>query len=161
MNGFQILQTLYKSERVTVSLAIRDSDGKQLILKSQNAEYPALRDLTRIQYEFELSLKYPVEGMVPIYSLEKQGNAYTPVMEDVGGVPFLEYCNTTPKTLTIFLNLAIQITEILSLLHKTQIIHKDIKPTNILVQKETGRMYLIDLNFLSRKILSKKDYHQP
>ena len=76
-------------------------------------------------------------------------------MEDVGGVPFLEYWNTTPKTLTIFLNLAIQITEILSLLHKTQIIHKDIKPTNILVQKETGRMYLIDLNLLSRKILSK------
>jgi serine/threonine protein kinase len=149
MNGYRTLQTLYISERVTVSRALRDSDGKSVILKSQNAEYPTLQDLTRIQYEFELSRKYPVSGMVPILSLEKQGNAYTLVLEDVGGIPLLEYWNQSPKTIPLFLDLAIGITENLSHLHKTQIIHKDIKPANILVQKETGNVYLIDLGLAS------------
>ena len=149
MNGYRTLQTLYVSERITVSRALRDSDGKSVILKSQNAEYPNLRDITRIQYEYELSQKYPILGLVPIHSLEKQGNAYTLVMEDVGGIPLLDYWNFSLKTIPIFLDLAIGITEILSHLHKTQIIHKDIKPANILVQKETGKVYLIDLGLAS------------
>ena len=95
MNHYHSNQTIYKSERVTVSRAISESDGKSVILKSQTSEFPSQRDITRIKYEYELSQKFSLEGMVPILGLEKQGNGFTLVMEDVGGIPLLDYWNST------------------------------------------------------------------
>ncbi len=149
MNTYYSPQILYQSERVTVSRAIRDLDGRSVILKSQNAEFPSLRDLTRIKMEYELSQKYSPKGMVPILGIEKQGNGFMLVMEDVGGIPLLDYWNSTSKALSLFLELAISITKNLSNLHENGIIHKDIKPANILVNQTTNQVYLIDLGLAS------------
>ena len=149
MQGYHSLQLIYKSDRVTVSRAIRESDGKHIVLKSLATAYPSPRDLTRIRYEYDLSQKFSLSSMVPILSLEKEGNGYALVMEDVDGIPLLEYWSASPKTLSVFLQLSIQITESLAEIHKNEIIHKDIKPANILVQKNTGKVYLIDLGLAS------------
>jgi serine/threonine protein kinase len=149
MNGYHSLQPIYKSDRVTVSKAIREHDGKSVILKSQTPEYPSLRDTTRIKYEFELSQKFSPKGMVPILGMEKMGNGYTLIQEDVDGISLLEAWNLSSKTISYFLKLAISITEILADLHKNGIIHKDIKPTNILVQRHTDKVFLIDLGLAS------------
>jgi predicted ATPase/GAF domain-containing protein len=149
MQGYQNLKSIYQSERVNVYRAIRKIDGKSVILKTQTSEYPSIRDLTRIKYEFDLSQKFPISGMVPILALEKNGNGYTLVMEDVDGIPLLEYWNSSQRSIPIFLNLAIQLSNTLSDLHKYRIIHKDLKPSNILVQRETGKVFLIDLGLAS------------
>jgi histidine kinase len=149
MQGYQILETIYQSERVSVIRAIRDLDGKSVVLKALNGDFPSIRDSTRIKYEFELSEKAMGTGIVPVLELTKQLNKLILVMEDVGGIPLLDYWNSTPKILSIFLNLSIQITQILGNLHGKGILHKDIKPANVLVQKETGKVYLIDLGLAS------------
>ena len=99
MNGYHSLQPIYKSDRVTVSKAIREHDGKSVILKSQTPEYPSLRDTTRIKYEFELSQKFSPKGMVPILGMEKTGNGYTLIQEDVDGISLLEAWNLSSKTI--------------------------------------------------------------
>ena len=145
MQGYQIIQTIYSSERISVLRAFRESDGKSVVIKSLNSDLPAQRDITRIKYEFELSERGSGTGIVPVLELVKQKNGLLLVMEDVEGIPLMEYWKSTPRTLAIFLNLSIQITRILSNLHEKGILHKDIKPTNILVQKSTGKVYVIDL----------------
>ena len=149
MQGYQNFQTIYQSQRVIVSRAVRESDGKSVVLKALNSEFPGIRDLTRFKYEYELSEKAKNTGIVPVIDLVKHGNGLILVMEDVEGIPLLEYWNSTSKTLTIFFNLSTQITHILSNLHEKGILHKDIKPANILVQKETGKVYIIDLGLAS------------
>ena len=149
MQGYRNLQIIYQSQRVIVSRAVRELDGKSVVLKALNSEFPGIHDLTRIKYEYELSGRAKTTGTVPIIDLVKHGNGFLLVMEDVGGIPLLEYWNSTPKTLAIFLNLAVQIAQILSSLHEKEILHKDIKPANLLVQKETGKVYIIDLGLAS------------
>lgn len=149
MTGYKIIQIIYKSDRITVSRAIRETDGKMFVLKSLNSELPGLKDITRIKYEYELSKIAAGTGIVPIHSLERYGNVFTLVMDDVNGIPLMEYWNSTNHSFSQFLNLSIQITEIIRNLHKKGIIHKDIKPANILVDKSTEKVYIIDLGFSS------------
>ncbi|MEG4320034.1 MULTISPECIES: AAA family ATPase [unclassified Microcoleus] len=49
-----------------------------------------------------------------------------------------------------FLNIAIQLAKALVFLHQNQIIHKDIKPANVIVNAETNRVKLADFSIASR-----------
>ncbi|MGK7928766.1 MAG: AAA family ATPase, partial [Spirulina sp.] len=55
----------------------------------------------------------------------------------------------THYSIAEFLNIAIQLAEILHQLHQNQIIHKDIKPANILIHPDTQQVKLIDFSISS------------
>jgi len=59
---------------------------------------------------------------------------------------------TAPYQLPIaqFLNIAIQLAKALEFLHQNQIIHKDIKPANIIINSETMQVKLADFSIASR-----------
>ncbi|MGK7928321.1 MAG: serine/threonine protein kinase, partial [Spirulina sp.] len=52
----------------------------------------------------------------------------------------------TSYSIAEFLNIAIQLAEILHQLHQNRVIHKDIKPANILIHPETQQVKLIDFS---------------
>jgi predicted ATPase/serine phosphatase RsbU (regulator of sigma subunit)/tRNA A-37 threonylcarbamoyl transferase component Bud32 len=61
----------------------------------------------------------------------------------------------------IFLDLAIQLADSLGELHAHHIIHKDIKPANIIVNLETGLVKLTDLSISSRLSLENQTIINP
>ena len=65
------------------------------------------------------------------------------VLEDFGGKSLKEL-SKQPWSLEKFLPLAIEITQILREIHRRNIIHKDINPSNILLNPETGQVKIID-----------------
>lgn len=90
------------------------------------------------------------------------------VMEDVGGVSLAEYTanaelldniqssnsdisspQTSPLPLDEFLPIAIQIVQTLEGLYHNRIIHKDIKPQNIIINPQTKEVKLIDFSISS------------
>ncbi|MEM9541549.1 MAG: AAA family ATPase, partial [Cyanobacteria bacterium P01_E01_bin.42] len=77
---------------------------------------------------------------------------YALIMEDFGGISLDEARgNGQFSSLTIpqFLQIAIQLAEILHHLHRNCVIHKDIKPANILIHPETQQIKLIDFSISS------------
>ncbi|WP_213805173.1 sigma 54-interacting transcriptional regulator [Granulicella sp. dw_53] len=70
-------------------------------------------------------------------------------MEHPGG-ELLAAMLGSPWELEQFLRVAIGLAASLSLLHERGIVHKDIKPTNILVNKETGEAWLMGFGVASR-----------
>jgi predicted ATPase/tRNA A-37 threonylcarbamoyl transferase component Bud32 len=149
LSGYANIETIYTSESKTVARGIRSFDSRKVILKYLNEETPSLRDITRLNYEYKLSQKIQIDGMIPILNLERIENRFLLVMEDVGAIPFLEYWNSTEKSIALFIDIALQISEVLSRMHQHGIIHKDIKPANILIHPETSKIYIIDLGFAS------------
>jgi WD40 repeat protein len=61
------------------------------------------------------------------------------VMELVGGLPITNYCDEHRRGLKERLDLFIQVCEAVQHAHQKGIIHRDIKPTNILVIEEGGK----------------------
>src|SRR5258708_9519034 len=75
------------------------------------------------------------------------------VLEDPGGVPvdrILDRCQGPPIELSRFLRIAFGVTTALGQVHRRGLIHKDIKPANILVDAESGSAWLTGFGIASR-----------
>jgi serine/threonine protein kinase len=71
------------------------------------------------------------------------------VLEDPGGVPLDQWLGQ-PLDLAAWLRLAINLSAAVAQLHERGIIHKDIKPPNVLVDSATGQCWLIGFGIATR-----------
>ena len=113
------------------------------------AEHPAPATLDRLAHEYEL--KDDLDGAWAARPLEliREGGRTTLVLEDPGGEP-LDLRLARPMDVGRFLHLAISIDVALGKLHQRGLVHKDIKPANILVNHATGAVKLTGFGIASR-----------
>ncbi len=149
--GYQVSEELYNGSRIVVYRGYRD-DQKPVAIKLLKNPYPSFGELLqfRNQYTIAKNLKSPL--IIQTYSLEPYQNGYVLVME-FGGISLKDYF-TNVETLDVtflieFLLVAIALCNTLDILYRTRIIHKDIKPANILINPETKQVKLIDFSIAS------------
>ena len=63
---------------------------------------------------------------------------------NINGRNLAQYSGGRPLAVDEFLRIAIRLAEILAAVHERRVIHRDIKPSNILVQEDTGAVFLAD-----------------
>ena len=143
--GYQILAKLYESTHSLVLRGRQEQPSKPVILKLLKQDYPTEEELARYRQEYELTKRLEVEGVVEAYSLQKYQNALVMILEDFGGESLSILMSSQKLTLLGFLNLAVKIAESLGQLHASNIIHKDINPSNIVFNPVSGQVKLIDL----------------
>ncbi|MEM6426781.1 MAG: serine/threonine-protein kinase PknK, partial [Cyanobacteria bacterium P01_D01_bin.128] len=112
-------------------------------------EYPSFTGLVQFRNQYEITKHLPIPGIARPLSLESCGNGYALVMEDRGGTDLRRYVQQNPLDLAEILDIAVHLASILHGLHQHRIIHKDIKPANILIQPELKQVELIDFSIAS------------
>ncbi|BAY08541.1 trifunctional serine/threonine-protein kinase/ATP-binding protein/sensor histidine kinase [Calothrix sp. NIES-2098] len=147
--GYQISAQLYAGSRTRVYRAIREQESLAVVIKLLTSEYPSFNELLQFRNQYTISKNLNIPGIIHPLSLETYGNGYILVMEDRGEISLREYIKKTPITLVEFLAIAIQLTNILNGLHQNRVIHKDIKPANILIHPQTKQIQLIDFSIAS------------
>ena len=149
--NYQIIETVYSGSRTLVSRSIRTNDQLPVVIKLLKSDYPSFSELVqfRNQYTIAKNLHYP--GIIQTYSLEPYRNGYALVMEDFGGISLKEWALKGENALSLreFLQIAIALCNTLDILYRARIIHKDIKPSNILINPETKEVKLIDFSIAS------------
>ncbi|WP_066426639.1 ATP-binding sensor histidine kinase [Anabaena sp. 4-3] len=147
--GYQIQEQLYAGCKTLVYRAIREQDSLPVVIKLLTSEYPNCNELLQFRNQYTISKNLEISGIIHPLSLETYGNSYILVMEDTGGISLREYITTTTLSLSEFLAIAIQLSQILHDLHQNRVIHKDIKPANILIHPQTQQVKLIDFSIAS------------
>ncbi|BAZ00416.1 two-component hybrid sensor and regulator [Tolypothrix tenuis PCC 7101] len=149
--GYRINEELYNGSRTIVYRAVRESDSVAVVTKLLKNPYPSFSEmlLFRNQYTIGKNLTSPL--IIQTYSLEPLQNGYMLVMEDFGGISLKDYFTKNQRVASLeeFLVIAIALCDILDLLYHERIIHKDIKPSNILINPETKQVKLIDFSIAS------------
>ncbi|MEG4010125.1 AAA family ATPase [Microcoleus sp. Pol11C1] len=154
--GYRLAEKIYAGSRTLVYRGVRESDRTPVVIKLLRNEYPNFNELVgfRNQYTIAKNLNFP--SIIHPLTLEVNHNSYALVMEDFGGVSLSTYLRVANAqnpakslSLTEFLNLALQLTNILHYLYQNRVIHKDIKPANILINPETKQIKLIDFSIAS------------
>ncbi|MBD2449014.1 AAA family ATPase [Nostoc sp. FACHB-152] len=147
--GYQISSQLYAGSRTRVYQAIREQDRLAVVIKLLTSAYPNFNELLEFRNQYTITKNLNIPGIIHPLSLEPYSNGYILVMEDTGGVALREYIQTTTLSLVELLTIAIQLTDILHDLHHNRVIHKDIKPANILIHPPTKQVQLIDFSIAS------------
>ncbi|NER50447.1 MAG: serine/threonine-protein kinase PknK, partial [Symploca sp. SIO1A3] len=147
--GYQETLPIYAGTRTLVYRAIRDTDQQSVIIKVLRNPHPNFHDLVRFrnQYIITRNLEHPT--IVQPLSLERYVNGYALVMPDEGALSLLEYWQNSGGDLSKFLSIALKLASALHYLGQQRIIHKDIKPANILMCPETHQVKLIDFSISS------------
>jgi predicted ATPase/signal transduction histidine kinase len=125
-----------------------DGNYSTVLAVSPAAEHPGPATLDRLIHEY--GLKDDLDGTWAARPLElvREGDRTTLLLEDSGGEP-LDLRVTTPMEVGRFLHLAINIAVALGKLHQRRLVHKDIKPANILVNQATGAVKLTGFGIAS------------
>ncbi|GBE94391.1 ATP-binding sensor histidine kinase [Nostoc cycadae] len=147
--GYKISSQLYAGSRTQVYRAIRESDQLPVVIKLLTSEYPTFQELLQLRNQYTISKNLNIVGIIQPLSLETYSNSYILVMADTGGIALREYMQTHPLSLTEFLSIALQLTTSLHELHQNRVIHKDIKPANILIHPQTKQIQIIDFSIAS------------
>ncbi|HEX5751808.1 MAG TPA: AAA family ATPase [Archangium sp.] len=136
--------------------AVRDADGLPLILKTPVASSPGSRERERYQREFGILQRLrDVRGISRALACEQFQERPVLLLEEIEGIPLSELTGQPFNVLRV-LEMAISLASTLAGLHRRGIIHKDIKPSNIILTP-SGDTHLIDFGIASLQLVEHVD----
>ncbi len=148
--GYQIKGQIYESQKKLIYQGKSDIDHKPVIIKVLKPGFFTAEEIARLKQEYIISHDLNYLGIVKTYSIENYQNGFALILEDFGGKSLRQVFTAKPMQLPEFLRIAIVLAEILMELHKIPIIHKDIKPANIIINPQTSEVKITDFSIASR-----------
>ena len=113
-------------------------------------EHPSIGSLKRLEHEYSLRPELDSDWAArPLTLVRREGRPML-ILEDPGGEP-LDRLLGQPMELSRFLRFAVGLAAALGKLHQQGLIHKDIKPANILVDSASGAVWLATIAVLNTR----------
>ncbi|HXV82547.1 MAG TPA: sigma 54-interacting transcriptional regulator, partial [Candidatus Binatia bacterium] len=132
----------------------------RLLILAPVLERPAPETLRRMEHELSLKEELDADWAVrPLTLTQYQGRSVL-VLEDPGGEP-LDRLVREPMELGLFLRLGIRLSAAVSGLHRRGVIHKDIKPANVLVNPSTSEARLTGFGIATRLPCQRQSPESP
>ncbi len=140
---YKIEEKLQETKYTGIYRATHAENGKKVILKILKTEFPYPDLISRLETEFQILSKIKSNYVINAYSFEQQENHHGIILEDIGGISLKEYFRGKVE-LSQFFKIAILMAKAILDVHKNNVIHKDINPSNFIFNAKTGSLRLID-----------------
>jgi serine/threonine protein kinase len=137
-----------------------DDEGKRhgVLIVRPATDHPSRSSLDHFNHEYELRDELDGTWAVRPLDLVRDSSRTVLLLEDAGGVPLLL---GVPMEVEEFLRLAIAVTSVVGKLHRRGLVHKDIKPSNILFNEATCEARLTGFGIASRFARERQSPHPP
>ena len=147
-----VLEPLWEGADFTLYRGLQHGNPSPVLAVALAAEQPSPQSLRRLEHEYSLAAELdPAWAATPVALTRHEGRTIL-VLKDPGGEPLdriLEQGQGQPLDLTRFLRIAIGLTTALAQVHRHGLIHKDIKPVNVLVD-DAGSVWLTGFGIASQ-----------
>ena len=153
LSHFEIQKILYSYEDTVVARAISNTtefNDSTVIIKYQNTDYPSIELDSRWKNEFKILRSINSKWVIKAHALMQHKNSHTLVLEDFSSTTLSNLIASNKLTFSQRLNIACQLTSAIADVHSLHLIHRDINPSNILIDPVTLQLKLCDFALATR-----------
>ncbi|OUL37763.1 serine/threonine protein kinase [Nostoc sp. T09] len=148
--GYDFKEVVHEGLDTILYRGTSQRNQQPVILKVLKADYPSLEQILRLKHEYKIRETLDLEGVVKVYSIESYEHRLILVGEDFGGISLKQWLSTHKPSLFCFLKIAVSLARTIDSLHQQHIVHKDIKPANIIINPQSEQVKLTDFSIASR-----------
>jgi predicted ATPase/GAF domain-containing protein/tRNA A-37 threonylcarbamoyl transferase component Bud32 len=153
LTEYQVIEKIYESSNSQIYRGFRKQDNLPVIFKVLNkvlnTEFPTSQVIGRCKLEYEITRSLDSDLAIAAYDFKQHQHGFLIVLEDFGGESLARFLTTQKLSVLEFLALAIKICEGIGYIHRANIIHKDINPSNIVFNPDTQQLKIIDFGIAS------------
>src|SRR6202453_4374658 len=142
-------EILWEDGELVLSRGVPDGEPVTLLVAMPSSAQPSAETLARLHHAYALREELDPAWAARPVRLEPRQGRLSLLSEDPGGEPLLRLMGRS-WAIAPFLRLAIGIATALARVHQRGLIHKDIKPANVLVNSLTGQAWLMGFGIASR-----------
>ena len=144
-----VFEALRRDEDSILYRGRGEEDSSQVLVLAPAKEDPRRESVGRLEHEYSLR-----EELDPAWAVRPIGFAFhwnrpVLVLQDPGGTP-LSQLRSPASELGSSLRVAIKLAAAIGQVHRRGLVHKDIKPGNILTNSATGGVWLMGFGIASR-----------
>ncbi|HRI70831.1 MAG TPA: AAA family ATPase, partial [Polyangium sp.] len=144
LEAYQLVECIYEGRTTRVFRGVRRADAMKVIIKVHRSALPRPTDITSFHNHFNITRLISSERIVRPLAIEQHGNVLALISEDHGEMSLREELRNNPPTPARVMAIGIMLAQALEDLYAAQVIHKDVKPDNILVDPQSGVVRLGD-----------------
>jgi len=154
--GYIVAAEVYRSTRTLVLRAQRADTGAFVVLKTTAEAMPPAALMQRYDHEWNLLSSLAAQAgecssIICAHELTRVGHRPVLIVEDFGGQALRHLvASYAHLPLTERLTIALAVLDALEVIHAHNILHKDVNPSNIVVNRTTGQVKLIDFGIAVR-----------
>jgi len=153
IDNYTIQEVVAEGKNTLIFRAKRKKDQASVIIKFLKNESNNQKNIDQITHEYEILKKIQSDHVAKSFELLPVQNSWILVMEDAKADNLSHLIEETPPDLLEALEIAIDIADAVGEIHNQHIIHKDLKPQNILINGER-KIKVIDFGIATQ--LSKE-----
>jgi PAS domain S-box-containing protein len=159
--GYGELYRLYESPHTMILRGRRKASGETVVLKilketAQNGKFRS-----RLKHEFMMVRSLNLDCVVRARTMLRQMGQLIIEFEDFQGISLKKVLQDQRFSIDTALEWAVKLVTAVGQIHAAGIVHKDINPTNVLVNLDTGQLKLIDLAFATALSSQNPLLHAP
>jgi serine/threonine protein kinase len=124
-------------------------DASQVLVLSPAVQRFTPKNLKRLEHEYSLKEERDPTWAARPMAIARHWDRIVLVLEAPGGVP-LDQLLGHPLEMAFSLRVAISLSAAIGHFHQRGLVHKDIKPANVLVNSVTGHCWLMGFGIASR-----------
>ncbi|WP_437850568.1 AAA family ATPase [Sorangium sp. So ce363] len=152
---YLVIEVLHDGPETILYRARREEDGRPVVLKVLRRDHASPRALGRLRHEHDVARALDSTAIVKAHGIDAFRDQMALVLEDFGGRSLDRFIQG-PTPIERFFPLALRLTGALAELHRHHVIHRDIKPQNLLYNPDTGEVKITDLGIAC---LSPRECH--
>jgi PAS domain S-box-containing protein len=141
--GYTITDLFQEGTRSLIYWGVRVEDGYPVVIKGLRPENFTEYNIEQLKHEYTIAQQLNLPGTVKALALEFDRGLPYLILEDFGGRS-LDRLLDQFREPSAFLKIALQIVNALAKIHQQHIVHKDIKPQNIIVNPEQNQVKIGD-----------------
>jgi predicted ATPase/signal transduction histidine kinase len=141
--GFIVTDLLQEGTKSLIYRGVRVEDNCPIVIKGLRPEQCTTRNVEQLEHEYaiaqQLNLPETVQALALVFD---HGLPYL-ILEDFGGRSLDQLLHRLRDPVA-FLSIALQVVNALIQIHQRHVIHKDIKPQNIIVNSDYNQVKIAD-----------------